>query len=386
MSAAHEIIRLLDDWGMRYQDPTIQRTTGENPRWIIRPVVPVIGPGGMVRRQKVITLGMCAEMTKKEAQREKQRIMAEINGGVGIIQGQLLLRDLISKFREARMPLLTASTQRKYDHHLRNHIAELADLKLHELTPDVIQSWLLGKPLAPATKADIKNLLSALFEQARRWRMWSDPNPVHDVEIGRMLPAREKFIPTEAQVRDLRVALDHCGADTEGITGPDVRLMVDLVIATGWRISEVLGLKSDALQGTVAAVLRRWHRGELVDAPKTAAGVRRNYIGPELAAELAARPAGEFLFQGSAGVPPDDRSIQQYILRPCAVAVGCYRPGFGFHSLRRLNITWRAEAGANPFEVARAAGHTKVETSLLYTITDQGREKDVVEKIQRRVQ
>lgn len=381
MTQPQTIAQILDNWGMRFQDPSITQTRGKHPKWIIRPVVPLLTATGYERRQKTITLGRVSEMTPKQAQREKQRVMAEINGGGAVITAQVKLSELVTRYKEARMPLLASSTQAKHLAHLKNHIAELETLTLMEVSPALVQSWLMKKDLAAATRADLRNLLSALFEQARRWRMWEGENPISLVDIGRMAPVREKKIPTEAQVRQLREALDCCGSVTRGIRGPDVRLIVDVVIATGWRISEVLGLRQDAINGEVLEAKRRWHRGDWSDT-KTVAGRRWNWVGL-LADELRGR--GELVFRAEDGHPPDDRDLHQHILRPCAKAVGCYWPGFGFHSFRRLNVSWRAEAGAHPFEIAKAAGHSKVDMSLQY-FTRNEREVDVVEKIRRRVQ
>lgn len=384
MSLAHEIAQMLDAWGMRFQDPSLQKTSGKHARWYIRPVVPQVTRDGLVRVQKRIVLGTCAEMTKKDALRAKQRVMAEINGGAAVIQGQLRLADLVAAYREGRLPLLAASTRAKVESHLRR-IKLLEQETLAELTPPRLQAWLLALDVAPATRVDVRNILSSIYEQARRWRLWTEPNPLTDVELGRIVPARERTIPTEEELRRLRAALDCCPAVVEGVTGRDVRLMVDVAVATGWRISEILGLRRDAIEGPYLVMRRRWHRGDLAEVAKTAAGIRRNYVGEELAAELAARP-GEFVFSGAAGTPPDDRNLQQHILRPSAKIAGCYQQGFGFHSFRRLNVSWRAEAGAHPFEIARAAGHTRVDMSLHYTLTDGGREAAVVEKIKERIQ
>jgi hypothetical protein len=73
------------------------------------------------------------------------------------------------------------------------------------------------------------------------------------------------------------------------------------------------------------------------------------------------------------------------VFRRAAEAVGIYFEGFGMHTFRRLNITWRQEAGATPFEAMRAAGHSKPETTWLYTITDSEREKQHVETILARI-
>jgi integrase len=378
-----EMRQILEYWGMRFQDPSIQKTRGKNPKYFIRPVVPQWTEQGIERRQKTITLGRCSEMTIKQAAREKQRVMAEINGGQTLITGQIRLRELIDRYRAAHLPTLATSTQGKYESHLRNHVSQLGGLALYEVTPDLLQSWLLGLSMNQTTRQDVKNLLSSMFEAARRWRLIDGGNPVRDVRIGRVAQVREKYLLTEAQIQSLRAALDCCGATGGGATGPEVRLLIDVILATGWRASEVLALQHDAICGEHLEVRRTWYRGELRATAKTAAGFRRNWVGAELAGELSGK-SGQFIFGGEQ--PFDERGIQQHILRPCAESVGVYRPGFGLRLFRRENISWRQEAGATPAEVMRAAGHTRMDTTLLYTVVDAAREKSVVEKVRGRVQ
>lgn len=380
-----QIRKIIDDWGMRFQDPSLRKTAGRNPKWYIRPVVPVLQNGAIVKRQKVITLGRVAEMSPKDAARAKQARMAEINGGAGLITAQVRLGDVIREYQRLRLPLLASSTQAKYAAHLRNHVGMLADLQLHEITPQMVQAWIVGLKLGGWARLDVKNLMSALFETARKWRLYEGSNPMADVELPRLEERREKRIPSEEQIKRLRAALDCCGAVASGVRGPDVRLMLDVAMLTGWRVSEILGLRVDAIDGEVLEVRRTWIRGELRDTPKTRAGRRRNWVGP-LAHELRQRARHGFVFCGADGVPPDDRDIQQHILRPCAEACGCYWPGFGFHSFRRLNNTYRQQAGATLPEVMRAMGHTSAAMTAHYTATDLERERAVVVEIKGRVQ
>jgi hypothetical protein len=79
------------------------------------------------------------------------------------------------------------------------------------------------------------------------------------------------------------------------------------------------------------------------------------------------------------------RDLQQHVFRPAAKTAGCYSKGFGMHTFRRLNITWRQEVGATPFEAMRAAGHANVSTTWLYTVTDHERERQQVDRIWHRV-
>lgn len=174
--------------------------------------------------------------------------------------------------------------------------------------------------------------------------------------------------------------------DTSVLPVESARLCVLTAVVAGLRVSEVLGLCPDDVDpraGTLR-VERRWHRGEFGPA-KTAASRRVRQVGP-LAEQLAGIGRGkQYIFEREPGLPPDDRDLQQHVLRPAAEAVGIYFAGFGMHTFRRLNISWRQEAGATPFEAMRAAGHTKPETTWLYTVTDDAREREHVETILARV-
>jgi len=81
------------------------------------------------------------------------------------------------------------------------------------------------------------------------------------------------------------------------------------------------------------------------------------------------------------GQPPDDRDLQQHVFRPAAERAGIYTAGFGMHRFRHLNISWRQEAGATPFEAQKSAGHAQPSTTWLYTHTDVDRERQHVKAI-----
>jgi integrase len=383
------IAEILDHGEMpRFQDPAIQlRADCPRPYYYIRPYVPRLTEGGIVRKQEVLRLGWADELTsKKQREAEKQRIMAEINGGKEFLRAQIPLRHAIEKYERARLPQLAASTQEKYANHIKNHILPgLGTLMLCEIAPADLQEWLNGKALASLTKADILNCLSAVIEQAKAWRLFDGQNPCHAVKLGRVEPTRQKYLLTDDQMRKLLDALSSCGAATQDITGPDVALMVEVILASGWRITEVLALQPDAIGEESIEVRRTWYRGNLSQSPKTTAGWRSNIIGKDLCAELRAR-ADVFVFQSATGMPPDDRELVQHILRPCAESVGCYREGFGFRSFRRQNITWRQHAGASAIEASKLAGHTRVDTTAIYTVMDRDREREQVMKILGRVQ
>ena len=77
--------------------------------------------------------------------------------------------------------------------------------------------------------------------------------------------------------------------------------------------------------------------------------------------------------------------MQQHVFRPAAEAAGIYFAGFGMHTFRRLNVTWRQEVGATPMEAQKAAGHASLDMTFLYTQTDEAREREHVGRILERV-
>jgi hypothetical protein len=81
------------------------------------------------------------------------------------------------------------------------------------------------------------------------------------------------------------------------------------------------------------------------------------------------------------GKPADD----EYCRRSGYPAGSVSHPGFGMHTFRRLNMSWRQEVGATPFEAMKAAGHSKPLTTWEYTITDAQREREHVDRMLDRI-
>lgn len=374
------LIRILEESEMRYQDPKLER---HGKSWRIRPFIIRIDPetGTAKRRRTSIILGNLATMSRTEALKAKQREMLTINAGRVIVQAQLPFAVIIRKYIEGRIPNLGSATQNKYRCHIVNHIEpDLASLKVCELDKATVQGWLNQKreSLAWATRADLRSILGAIFEQAREWRLWEGENPAHGCDIGRRTEAREKRILTSEDFSRFLAAIP----DTCIIDAAKARLMTLAAVVSGMRISEVLGLQGrdvDALTGRIT-VCRRWHRGN-VDEPKTETSRAVVEVGAAIAEKLAALASGNgWLFaRKDNGELPDDRDLQQHVWRPAAKAAGCYVLGFGFHTWRRMAVTWAQQAGATPLEAMKLARHTDVRTTAMYTVIHASRRAAIVD-------
>ncbi len=387
----------------RYQDPKIlTRADVARPFYYILASVPVVTAEGLKRKRQSFQLGFCDEITMKQAKARKQQILAPINAGRCLIQSQIPFREVARKFEEARIPQLGAATQAKYRAHLQNHVLPaFGDMLLCEITKPAIEAWLNKKAehqtvtvkrggvevteeregMGWWARTDLRNLLSAIFTKAAEWNLWDGRNPCEGVSVGKKKVKRAKRIPRPEDLTRFLGAIE----DTAIIDPVGARLIVISAVVAGLRVSEVLGLQPRDIdsQAETLHVDRRQHRGD-IDDPKSESSRRIRQIGAfahELLRYATGRKVDEFIFQRKDGRVIDDRDLQQHVFRPAAEAVGIYHEGFGMHTFRRLNVTWRQEVGATPIEAQKAAGHASLDMTYLYTQTDEAREREHVGRI-----
>jgi integrase len=368
--------------------------------------VPVVTAEGLKRKRQSFQLGFCDEITVRQAKARKQQILAPINAGRCLIQSQIPFREVARKFEDARIPQLGAATQAKYRAHLQNHVLPaFGDMLLCEITKPTIEAWLnkKGEPQTVTVKRDgietaeerdglgwwarmdLRNLLSAIFTKAAEWNLWDGRNPCEGVSVGKKKVKRAKRIPG---AEDLTKFLESI-PDTAIISATGARLIVVTAVVAGLRVSEVLGLQAGDIDARAETlhVERRQHRGD-VDDPKSESARRVRQVGVfahELLRYAAGRGPEDFIFQRKDGRLLDDRDLQQHVFRPAAEAAGIYFEGFGMHTFRRLNVTWRQEVGATPIEAQKAAGHASLDMTFLYTQTDEAREREHVGRILERL-
>lgn len=365
---------------MRYQDPKIEKAGASRKYYRIRPYVPtVLSDGKIERRRKDIRLGWCDEITASQAKALKQATMATVNAGPIVIQSQIQFSALAAKFEAARIPQLGAATQEKYRAHLKNHLRPAFDaMRLCDIDRPAVQAWLLSKPLAHATRLDLRNLLSAIFEQAKAWKLWTGDNPAQGVDVGRGGAVREKRKMSESDVARFLAAIQ----DTRVCTAETARVLALTSLVTGLRVSECLGLQRRDIRDGWLTVERRYRRGDL-DQPKSQKSRRRRFVGA-LADRMLALSDGEWIFRNHHAEPLDDRDLQQHVFRPAATAVGIYHAGFGMHTMRRMYVSYQVEEGASPLEAMARAGHASIGTTMLYLLEDHGRESAIGERLMAR--
>ena len=394
--------------GQRFQDPKIQtRKDVKRHFYYIRPYVPKIIAGRLERRKQNISLGFCDEVSMREAKAAKQRIMTTINAGKFMIQSQIPFGEVCKEFEKRHFPTLGSAARERYPLQIQNHILPaFRDLSLCEITTPLIEEWLREKAgphewtrknkngeeisvmregLGWWARSDLRGILSCIFTKAREWKLWDGVNPCEGVDIGKKKSKRLRRIPDGADLMKFLEAIP----DTVIISGDGARLIVITACAAGLRISEVLALTPADIDFNkeTLRVDRRWRRGD-EDEPKSEDSKRKRQIGGLaglLQSYAGGKAAHEYIFTRADGTALDDRDLQRDVFRPTAETVGIYHEGFGMHVFRRLNVTWRQQEGATPVEAQKAAGHSSLDMTMLYTQTEDERERDHVGRILERL-
>ncbi|HEY7306259.1 MAG TPA: tyrosine-type recombinase/integrase [Bryobacteraceae bacterium] len=369
-----------------YQDPPLRKTKGPHPRWYIRIRKRVVTANGVKKKQVREYFGFCKEIGIREAQHLREKALTQINAQIYTISSHVPLKDFVLKYNATHLPTLGAGTQAKYRLHLTNHIVPaFGAKKLCEVTTEEMQIFLNAKAaegLSWWTRNDLRNILSGLFTKAADWGYWKEPyNPAAKVDIGRKKPKRQKRLLDDSQALALLAALPAI-----------IALIIRIADSMGLRISEILGLKWKHvdLERGIIQVRERQYRGDQ-DITKTEKSERDVPIG-DLVQEMQdlylkdGRPAGEvFVFHDEFGQPLDDRNLNQHFLRKAAKRLGFYFAGLGFHSFRRGFITGAQEDGNSSIIVQNMAGHSKIDTTLEYTIRNIAHQKVIVMGRQKRL-
>jgi integrase len=169
----------------------------------------------------------------------------------------------------------TYATQDTYQGYLKKWI--LPRWKSYRL-PDIkavqVEQWLKSLPLAPGSKAKIRNIMSALFSHALRWE-WAARNPIAQVRQS----AKRRHTPVVLTIEQIQCFLSH-------LEDPS-RTAVLLDASSGLRVGELLGLKWEDVQfETLEVNITRSVVKQRITRCKTEASRKPIPLDPELAEVL----------------------------------------------------------------------------------------------------
>ncbi len=390
---------------MKVQHPQVlQRTDRKGSYWFFRYWHEELLPDGSnqtTRRFRTIgpSQGQGA-LTQAEAEAQRDLVLAGLNSTTPSSQGAVPAQELTSvgaiqfghiaemwrrDYVENPKIRLAEPTRIKYRSRLDYHILpRWGDVRIAQMRSKEILDWLQTECTSWYMMLDLRNVMSAIFSKAQEWEVLPDTlaNPTRRVKIGRRWTVRPEQIQSEEETMQVLARLDD-----------PHRLICETCLSTGARISEVLGLTLKPLdlpKGTLH-IQQRHCRGD-IDVPKTRNSRRVLTLGALVAryqawvTERGLKQPHQWLFpqEDDPQRPMWDSGVRK-ALEIAAKAAECDFPGFGLHSLRRANITWRQEVGASSIEASKIAGHSSVNMTNDYTHVQLRRQEYLTRAIQERL-
>jgi integrase/recombinase XerD len=226
------------------------------------------------------------------------------------------------------------------------------------------------------SKASSANRRLASFKRYYRWalregRLQADPTL-------RLANARQPLrVPktlSEAQVEALLAA-----PQGEGAVALRDRAMLELLYATGLRVSELVGLPSVGLnlRDGLVRVRGKGDKERLVPLGEVACEALRRYLdGPR--AELLAGKTSQLLFVSSRGLPMRREVFWRLVKRYAGLA-GVTSP-LSPHTLRHAFATHLLNHGADLRSVQLLLGHADLSTTQIYTHVARERLRSLVQQ------
>jgi integrase len=253
-------------------------------------------------------------------------------------------------------------------------------MRLNQIQPKAVEDWLHTTFNSWWTMHGVRAIMSRVFYYAEGHGLWEEGrrSPASKAKLGKKHHKYERKILSFEETARVLARLED----------PNL-LIIETCIATGARISEVLGLKWKHVNldaGTLKIEQRVWHQD--IARPKSEDSKRTLGIGDLLdryraKAVEASATQDSFVFQQrrAPGRPLWDSGVRD-ALHQAAELEGCDFPGLGPHSFRRANITWRQQVGGSAIEASKIAGHSDLEMTGEYTFVTPERQNELTCRIQ----
>jgi integrase/recombinase XerC len=279
------------------------------------------------------------------------------------------IRDAYSHYLTAEKAL-SVHTVRAYlgdfdsfiEHLGRNGVTEIADINL-----PLIRSWLATQQV----RGGARTTLSRRAVSVRLFTKWATKRGYMATDVGATLatPKPHRTLPGVLTQGDAVTALDSMAIRAAEFDTPtsirDVAI-VELLYATGARVSEVCGLDLEDLDfhRNTIRVLGKGNKERMIPMGAPAVKALNTYINdarPQLVNDKSARA----LFLGARGKRIDQRAVRTIVYEALSALEGVER--MGPHALRHSAATHLLEGGADLRTVQEILGHSSLATTQIYT-------------------
>jgi integrase/recombinase XerC len=248
------------------------------------------------------------------------------------------------------------------EHLGHNGVTEIADLNL-----PLIRSWLATQQV----RGGARTTLSRRAVSIRLFTKWATKRGYMATDVGATLatPKPHRTLPGVLTQGDAVTALDSMATRAAEFDTPtsirDVAI-VELLYATGARVSEVCGLDLEDLDfhRNTIRVLGKGNKERMIPMGAPAVKALNIYIN-DARPQLANDKSAHALFLGARGKRIDQRAIRTIVYEALSALEGVER--MGPHALRHSAATHLLEGGADLRTVQEILGHSSLATTQIYT-------------------
>lgn len=374
----------------RYQQGSVQREKRHSGPdvWIFR--WRETGQNRKSKQRKAIVGTVPTLLTEASALKAAQALRIDANQQAPHSEcGPKTISELVAHYRLKEMANESRerkafSTRSGYECYLKNWILpRWGNVRLDQVKPVAMEEWLDSIKRAKATRAKIRNLMSALFHHAMRYE-WVDRNPI---KLVRQSAKRER-VPEVLELAELQALLRNLELRE--------RTLVLLDAATGLRVSELLALRWEDVDFKVLElrVTRSiWH--QVIGECKTEASAKPvpldSYMAEDLLRWRRVSPypmPGDWVFAGpfTQGKQPywPDNLMKRYI-RPAARQVGIHK-NIGWHTFRHTFGTLLKDNGEDVKTVQELLRHASSRITLdVYTQAVNTTKREAQSKVVRMI-
>jgi integrase/recombinase XerD len=200
----------------------------------------------------------------------------------------------------------------------------------------------------------------------------TDQDPSVQIETPRL----ERSLPNVLSLQEVEILLDT--PNTQDHFGIRDKAMLELLYATGIRVSELIGLEIDNIQLTMGFVRCNGNKERIIPIGRAAADAIKHYLEDGRARFTSAKQQDHALFLNHQGKQLTRQGFWK-ILKKLAREAGIDKE-LTPHTLRHSFATHLLENGADLRAVQEMLGHADISTTQIYTHVSKTKLKDVYSK------
>ena len=247
------------------------------------------------------------------------------------------------------------------------HLQRMGATALDDASLQSVRSWLAKQASLGMARATLQRRAAAvrMFCRWAHQEGHASSNPAAKLRS----PKTVRTLPPTLEPAEAAEMLAAAIAVAGELGGPaalrDVAIL-ELLYATGIRVSELVGLDVDDLDRDrgIVRVYGKGRKERSVPAGRPALQALDAWLGPPRA-RLVTAESGAAIFIGNHGRRIDPRVVRRIVHRALKVVDGA--PDLGPHGLRHAMATHLLEGGADLRSVQEILGHASLATTQIYT-------------------